>query len=559
MMTSSHRRLCCVWNSATLLALASGHSSAGPVRFEAIALSGDPAPIAGATFASFDAPRFAGVGVQFWAALESDGSAPASGLFLASPVDARLVQGDAVEWIPEPTTLDAIPLAAAGPTGVLVAGTVADLGEIRSGFEASHIGLFQTHGPVVETLLQKNQPAPGLPEPLLLRNVYTPSLSASGRVAALASIFPESSSDQRTGIWSDRSGDLTLEYFAGDVISDPAGDVTLRHIANPVFLPDHALAFRATLESQSFPEQDYALISDSPGVAQIITRRGDIAPGTDRAFEELDVAPAASADGALAFWARVVPDDGANTGIWSTRPGLLSLEVLEGQAAPGAQPATFGSFSRAVQINDRGELAFWAAVDDAPGQEWGIWSDARADALRPVVRRGQALYGLDPEITVGIISDPILDPRGQLFAFATLTGPGVTPDTDRALLFQDTAARLNVLVREGDVLDVRGDGSDLRTVAEVIFDSGHIHSGHAQVDDDRRLLVIVRFADDSTGLFRLAIPAPTDIDGDGDTDSDDYFAFLDDLAGRSGDGDFNRDGAFDVADYLAFLDALTEG
>lgn len=555
---------------AAICGLASSAVLANPVEVTKVALSGEPAPgLVDATFSGFSDPRinYSGL-IAIWAGFEGPGYEEGAngGVFMldAGPLAIRLLEGQQAPWRLSPASFVAVPSPALSDSGALALVGAVDQLDAPPGDEARNIGVFrQQPGLEPVAIAQKGQHAQGMPAEVLFRNFSTAAISRDGVIAFSASTWLDDMTDaDLVGIWSDRSGDLDLLAATGDVLSAPLGDATLDHLDPPAIDALGGMVFRASLQAGTPEEPQYVLVEDASGLREAIVQSGQPAPGLgDEVFDVLARRPARNDASDLLFWARLAGADPESDGsLWIRRAGVLELYVREGQTAPGAAGATFERLSQTPALNARGEVAFWSTVRHASGAAaYGIWTDAFDGTLAPAAISGQQVFGLDAGTLFAQVEQPALDDRGQVLFLSRLQGPGVTPQNHRALFVRDTAGRLTVALREGDDVDVHGDGSDIRTLAEIIFEARDAAAGLGQINASRQALVQLRFADDSSGIFLLTIAAPADLNGDGVVDANDFFAFLDEFLAATPTGDFNQDGQHDVNDLFAFLDAFSAG
>ncbi len=129
-------------------------------------------------------------------------------------------------------------------------------------------------------------------------------------------------------------------------------------------------------------------VQDAGGL-RLIALAGDHAPGTAAlpftGFNHLDF----NTQGQMAFDAGLdTLETSGDRGIWLGLPDSLSLLVREGDPAPGAAGETFGNLIMGADLNDAGEVVFFARLSDSNSD--GIWAGAPAD-LALVVREGEAI------------------------------------------------------------------------------------------------------------------------------------------------------------------------
>lgn len=84
-----------------------------------------------------------------------------------------------------------------------------------------------------------------------------------------------------------------------------------------------------------------------------------------------------------------------------------------------------------------------------------------------------------------------------------LQGPGIDPSNDLAAFLTDPGGLTQLVCRTGDTIDVFGDGSDLRVLANFATDTGPREGGGALEQVFEFL-----FTDGSAGAFVGAPPVP---------------------------------------------------
>ncbi|MCI0675544.1 MAG: hypothetical protein L0Y42_07190 [Phycisphaerales bacterium] len=355
-------------------------------------------------------------------------------------------------------------------------------------------------------------------------------------------------------LWSDRGGSLALVVREGD----PApGTGAVFGAASSVFAPGGLRFFNFNAQSRVALHgniagagiddfNDEGIWIEEDGVLALVVREGDPAPGFDSSVHiaagngiDCFVGPLINASGALMFAANMtglpelqVPSLSAE-GLWSTRSGELEIVAHYGQQPPGEPLGYFAGFGQ-FSLNQAGQVAFIGIV---PGplvggdiEDFGIWWDGPGPgALTRLLRDGTQVPGLPDGVIFGTtaptntLSFVLLSfaPDGNLLFTSFLTGPGISGQNNFGLFRADPDRGIQALVRTGDMLDVSGDGSDLRTVIDI---------QPGNLSDDADTVFKVLFSDGSIAIFTTA-PAqppsnPADLDGDGDVDVNDLLAVI---------------------------------
>ena len=217
-----------------------------------------------------------------------------------------------------------------------------------------------------------------------------------------------------------------------------------------------------------------------------------------------------ASNGALLFGAEVFdPAVGAYNAVWTDRSGLLELIALGtlggGNSPDGTPPPGYPAGRRFLafgdgRINNAGHLVIRGVVDDPQNifhSFSGIWWDR--DGTLELVAGDDTPVPAMPGFTFQDLGGFDLSESGWVVFTSTVSGPGVDASNDGALFLVDPTGEHHVLMREGDVVDLAGDGSDLRTIAA--FFTG------AQLSDDLSVALEMEFTDGSEAIVRA------DVDG----------------------------------------------
>ncbi len=169
-----------------------------------------------------------------------------------------------------------------------------------------------------------------------------------------------------------------------------------------------------------------------------------------------------------------------NEGIWAHRGGSFSLIVREGDQAPGVPLGTnFGNlslgFADGLVINESGQLAFTAGLQGAGvtlANDIAMWSEG-GGSLELIAREGSQAPGTPAGAMFDNLDEPAFSDTSRV-AFTSLlkVGPGgVTTSTDRGIWAQNELGELELIVREGQVIEVLP--GDFRRVVTLSFDNEH--------------------------------------------------------------------------------------
>lgn len=207
------------------------------------------------------------------------------------------------------------------------------------------------------------------------------------------------------------------------------------------------------------------LWSESNGTLGLVTRTGDVAPGTPSGvvFNDLNT-PHFNNSGQLAFVGDLREGGVTNSndgGIWKGAAGTLSLVAREGSQAPGTPSGAvygnsqgLGSFTSLV-FNDLGQASFLGRLLVGSGgvvatSDTGAWSD-HGGSLALVGREGNQAPGVPAGANYNVVGNPVLNDVGVIKIGASLqTGSGgVTSDNNVGLWVEQSGA-LNLILRRGD-------------------------------------------------------------------------------------------------------------
>lgn len=537
--------------AAAGLALGASFACADQVALRVVALTGQPAPGMGdgVTFAEFSGPRINDQGTIIFWAFTSGGVTTANreGIWAARSgiTELALRQGTPAPWYSAPADFVAIPNPALGPDDSIASnGAVSALGIPSPALEAKNTGVFAMHiGDPPEALARKGEQALGLPAGTEWKNQLT--VQHVG--------FSAFGSNAGAGVWNDEGGSVVLAHAAGDPV--PGTGRTIMLADGPTLASDGGQVFRALLSGSPLPLEDFAIVSDASGTVETIAATGSVPPGApDATFNQLDLNPAMNASGKVAFVSSLTAADPfAKSGIWAGTPGSLEMLARAGSPAPGTDGKTFQRFLSPVEINEAGQVAWWATL--ASGGGAGVWVTEGAET-RLVAASGTPVFDR-PGTTLRVLERPVLDEQGQVFFMARVQGGSVVPQTNRALMVRDIVGRLVTVVRTGDAVEVAP--GDSRTIAEIVFEGSSTSGGYAQVNAHRQAVAHVRFTDGTFAVLAIDVANPAEFNGDGVLDAGDLFAFLDLFVAQDAAADLTQDGQLTIDDFFMFLDAFVKG
>jgi len=354
------------------------------------------------------------------------------------------------------------------------------------------------------------------------------TLNDSGQTAFMSFLTAVSGGDR--GVWSE-GGNNGLELLGRNVgfVPGGTGEPRFSSLGDPVLNDIGHVALSALLLD---PDTNFwlghGIVSDRGGNGlEVVVPPTLPAPGTDAgvilypgqskpAFNNLDqLAFLASLDGPGVV-------DANDQGIWSEGSGSgLSLVAREGNQAPGTDVGvSFSSLGTPV-INSIGQTAFQselvgAGVDATNGR--GIWSEKEGTGLTLVARNGDLALGAGDGVYFSGLGKFVLNGNGQTAFWSSLVGSGVDTINDKSIWAEDISGNLQLIAREGDLLDVDdGSGTDFRTIRDLIFSSPGPSTGNedghtSAFNEYGQLAFNAIFTDGTSGVFvsnLVATPEPS--------------------------------------------------
>ncbi len=353
--------------------------------------------------------------------------------------------------------------------------------------------------------------APGLPFGYsLVSFLAIIGMSPSGHAMFSSSISgPGVTSANNEAFWTDRSGAWDVVLREGDQAPGMAANVVFGGAGQFIgtgysfefacLNREDEVGFQANIIGPGVTTFDNeALWVERNGELTLLAREGDDVPGMPGNvtfggdgvtvdFGELSF----NAPEQCSFTSRLGGNAPTTSALLSDHAGILGPVVLAGDPAPGTEE-DFGIVGY-QSLNDAGRIAFRAALSN--GGMWpplGIWWDQPGEPgeIHALVVPGQALPG-HPGVTI-LAAHWIrgFNNAGQLLFEGEIDDPQSNPRP--ALVLAGPAGDLTLVVAAGEVFDVHGDGSDLRTVADF-FTSDLSESGD--------IALRLEFTDGSFGIY----------------------------------------------------------
>jgi len=174
-------------------------------------------------------------------------------------------------------------------------------------------------------------------------------------------------------------------------------------------------------------------------------------PNNSARFDTLQ-SPVINNLGEIAFIGRYSVGSTARFGVFrgTSTPGLRWV-AYTGQPATGVPGATFGTYFRGVQLNDRGQVAFRAYLMGAGDGDRTTYLASDAGGLTKILREGDPAPLMGANHFYGdLATDPFLTSSGLIGFGTNLKGSGVLPGKDNALLMATATGALTKVVKSGD-------------------------------------------------------------------------------------------------------------
>ncbi|MBL9116337.1 MAG: hypothetical protein JNJ83_15125 [Verrucomicrobiaceae bacterium] len=227
-------------------------------------------------------------------------------------------------------------------------------------------------------------------------------------------------------------------------------------------------------------DQGYLASEDGESL-DLISQEGDVAPGGDGGvFSVHNARPAIAKSGVIYFGSQIKGGTTAtsltDSGIWYDDGSTLDLLAREGDEAPTVDPAWIGQIRKETVVAGASKVAFIATLQRNPADLVGGRTDSTLNEAVMVGEPGQQLELLarkGDEVAPGLkilTFTAVAANQGEnaqeahaILAKLARIG-GITTATDDLLMFKLSGAAPEVIVREGDDIDGRG---QLKKINEV--------------------------------------------------------------------------------------------
>lgn len=364
--------------------VAASETSAQPPAPRLVALDGGPVmDLPGGTYGQFASVDVANDGSVVFKARVEDLPGPfqiVSGVFLDAGSTTRLMAFEGEE-LPDVPGEDYGQLygARAGPS--LAVFMVRTTGESLIGCCLDQtVRVYRAQQTTTETLVLTGEPAPGSATGFF-RGFDGLAQNDTGTTVFHADLQADDSAD--SGLWRIEGGIVSAALMREDPAPGTGGG-TFSYVGGFDINDASEIAVFSDVNGSA----DEGIFRVSPtGAVTPVVMNGDAAPGTGGGvFESFDYAsPVINEAGKIAFRATIAGGS-SWVGMFSAAGGVVSLEVLYDDPAPGGGTLEFSS--RQPAIDDAGRVYFHAGVRDGPLNE-AIFA-VSGGVVTPVVAFGDA-------------------------------------------------------------------------------------------------------------------------------------------------------------------------
>ena len=227
----------------------------------------------------------------------------------------------------------------------------------------------------------------------------------------------------------------------------------------------------------TFSSLESGLLLEENGAFSLVASTGiDIEPGlrADRIFDAT-----LNNRGDTIFNALVEGNgvtSSSDTAIVGNVGGSLEILAREGDAVQGTDFTftDFGAISRLPALGGGGDITFVSTLSGGGGFADGLFVVDENGTVDLIAQEGESLPGLSDGEVISSFSPPAINENGQVAFQAFVRGDDVTFDNDRVIFAQDTDGILQLIAREGDVLNVSEDPTspDFRQIERLNFFGG---------------------------------------------------------------------------------------
>ncbi len=290
---------------------------------------------------------------------------------------------------------------------------------------------------------------PGMEPGVVVDNIGTPSINASGQLAFLAILEGTGiDSTNNLGLWTGKPGNLHKYIQEGDAAPGTEDGTVFGNITYPGINASGQVVFRALLSGPNVDSSNnYGIWSDNTGSLHLVARTGDQVPGLSEGMVYYAAShssatfsdPTFNDSGQIVFGFHAqdsVTQGPLKGGYFLATPSDSKPFVMVGDKAPGTPPGVYlGSlFEDAADgytqyLNDAGEIAFvpWIyGTDIDTSNNRGVWTGTE-DNIELIVRQSDQVPGMDPGVEFNSLAwRSSINNAGQLAFLASFNDPSTS-------------------------------------------------------------------------------------------------------------------------------------
>ncbi len=329
------------------------------------------------------------------------------------------------------------------------------------------------------------------------------------------------------GLWAERAGTLSLVTRQGVSAPGTPSGVQFSSFGSlgwngfwPAFNDLGQTAFLGGLTGTGVNAlNDSGIWTETTGSLSLLAREGAAAPGTEAGvvFDIGSTSPLINNLGNVVFQS-FLRGTGISTsnkyGIWLADPnGNVNLVARSGSPVPpsGGTMNWSGFGSESMLLGGSGAVVFSSSLSGSSvtaSNNTAAWAFNEGE-FHSILREGDPAPGLPAGVLIGDSPTPwAVNAEDQIIVGSYLTGSGVNSTNSFAVWARDTSGVLSLLVREGDLVEVRP--GIFKTVDWIAMAGGSGgEDGHLQyLNDQGEYLYELGFTDNTRGLFVATIPEP---------------------------------------------------
>ncbi len=467
--------------------------AAAPVTIRAIAVHGDPAPGTSETFGLFNAPLIDAIGTVIFSAgvTPSNGQqgiwkAPAGGALAPVAIDGGLAPGGSASDTWRPSSLPHVD----DEGGVAFQARVTDEATISAVFGPDGAG-------GVRRIVDTNTVPPGIPPGAEFASVgnliaHGPFGDTAIRGSLRRGVGGVDTTNSQ-GLWlASKGAPLELMLRAGDPAPAAIPGAVIDSLSEQNFGQSRALV-GATLRvgvGGVTPDDAVTIWGMTPmGIPELLFRSSTLPPPADTTPLAGAHVLSESSAGELMFAGHLDTPGFVSELLGRVDAGgVLDIVALSGDPAPGISGHYFHAFivgsKRLARFAPDGSIIFVARYKDATRVVGiGVWKRDPAGTISLLSGPGTQISGFPPDVTFRIGAGFLaVNRHGDLATLAVLQG--TTPNRNSAIVFCPWGGVCQVVIREGDLLEVAP--GDLREITG--FSLTEVKRGTRTYLNDRREL-----------------------------------------------------------------------